>query len=133
MNKVILTNARLVKELELKFSKASGVANISFSVAVKRAFKKDECDFINCKAFGKTAEMMATYLTKGTAFNIEGRIQTGSYDNKEGIRVYTTDVIVDRFEFIATNKKESYERDEMESCTDEVGDIFENGTGDIPF
>lgn len=130
MNKVILTNARLVRDMELKFAKASGIANVSFSVAVKREFKKDESDFINCKAFGKTAETMSTYLGKGTAFNIEGRIQTGSYENSKGDRVYTTDVIVERFEFIATNRNET--NNSPTSIFEEEG-MYEDPKGDIPF
>lgn len=127
MNKVILTNARLTRDIELKFGKDSGTANAIFSVAVKREFKKDESDFINCKAFGKTAEAMSTYLKKGMAFNMEGRIQTGSYENSEGNRVYTTDVIVDRFEFIAVNRNE--ENNSFESALREEN-MYE---GDIPF
>ena len=73
-----------------------------FSLAVDRRFKKDgdqTADFINCVAFGKTGEFIEKYGRKGTKFVVEGRIQTGSYTNKDGQKVYTTDVVVEQVEF----------------------------------
>lgn len=108
MNKVILLG-RICKDIELRYSQ-SGTAFGSFSLAVDRKFSKDkETDFINCKAFGKTAETISKYLGKGRQVVVEGRIQTGSYDNKEGQKVYTTDVMVDSFYFAdsKTSKNES--------------------------
>lgn len=102
MNKVILTNGRLVKDVELKGTIAFQIAR--FTVAVNRQFKKDEADFINCVAFGKKAETIAKFFEKGSPINIEGRLQTGSYE-KDGVKHFTTDVIVDNFEFVASSKK----------------------------
>lgn len=104
MNKVILIG-RLTKDPELRFAAGSGMAISRFSVAVTRPFKKDETDFINCVAFGKTAETISQYLTKGRQIAISGSIRTGSYDAQDGTKRYTTDVAVDSFEFIGSNDK----------------------------
>ena len=123
MNKLCLLG-RLTKDVELRYSQ-SGATFCSFTMAVARQFKKDgqpDCDFITCKSFGKTAEFMAKYLSKGRQIAVEGRIQTGSYDNKEGQKVYTTDVMVDSVYF-ADSKKES----------DNKGDAYEEMPNDLPF
>lgn len=104
MNKVFLMG-RLTKDPNLNFIAGSGLATTRFSVATKRQFKKDEADFIGCVAFGKTAETIAEYLTKGKQIALEGHIKTGSYTNAEGVKIYTTDVIVDKFEFVGYGKE----------------------------
>lgn len=105
MNEVILMG-RFTREPELKFG-ASGVAILGFTLAVNRKFNKEgeekQSDFILCKAFGKTAENMAKFFAKGNLAIVMGRIQTGSYD-KDGQKVYTTDVIVNSFEFSGEKK-----------------------------
>ena len=115
MNKVILTNGRLTKDIELK--EANGLQIARFTVAVKRQFKKDEADFISCVAFGKRAETLAKFFEKGSPINIEGRLQTGSYE-KDGVKHFTTDVIVDNFEFIADSKKVENKNDNNMSFDD---------------
>ena len=100
MNNVNLIG-RVTRDIELHNGQNSTVCK--FSLAVNRRFKKDETDFINCVAFGKTAELISKYVTKGQQFAVSGRIQTGSYD-KDGQRVYTTDVVVESFTFIASGK-----------------------------
>lgn len=105
MNKVILIG-RLTKDPELNYTAGSGTAVCRFSMAVARPFKKDETDFINCVAFGKTGETIAQYLTKGRQLAITGNIRTGSYDAKDGTKRYTTDVVVESFEFIGQGKQE---------------------------
>jgi single-strand DNA-binding protein len=101
MNSVMLMG-RFTKEIELREAKTPFAI---FTIAVDRRYSKEkESDFINCKAFGKTAENMAKFFTKGDLVVVEGRIQTGSYE-KEGKKVYTTDVIVDNFNFTASKKK----------------------------
>lgn len=102
MNNVNLIG-RVTKDIEIRQAGTTNVAR--FTLAVNRQFKKDESDFINCVAFGKTAEIMAQYVKKGHQVGINGRIQTGSYE-KDGARVFTTDVIVDSFDFL-TNKTEN--------------------------
>ena len=95
MNKAILMG-RLTRDPEMKTSGDTKIAK--YTLAVDRRFKKDEADFINCIAFGKGAEFAENYLKKGTKIVATGRIQTGSYENKEGRKVYTTDIIVEEQE-----------------------------------
>ena len=102
MNKVILIG-RLTKDPELRFAAGSGTAVCRFTLAVNRQFKKDETDFINCIAFNKQGEAIAQYLTKGRQLAVVGNIRTGSYDGQDGIKRYTTDVIVENFEFIGNS------------------------------
>lgn len=99
MNKVVLVG-RLVRDPELRFAAGSGNAVSRFTVAVNRQFKKDETDFIGCVAFGKTAEIISQYFTKGKQIAVSGSIRTGSYDAQDGTKRYTTDVAVDSFDFI---------------------------------
>ena len=99
MNKVILIG-RLTKDPELNFAAGSGTAVTRFSLAVTRPFKKDETDFINCIAFGKPAEAISKYLTKGKQLAVTGNIRTGSYEAKDGTKRYTTDIIIESFEFV---------------------------------
>lgn len=99
MNKCVLMG-RLTRDPEVRMSGDTAVAR--FSLAVDRRFKKDgeqTADFISCVAFGKTGEFIEKYGRKGTKFVVEGRIQTGSYTNKDGQKVYTTDVVVEQVEF----------------------------------
>ena len=103
MNKIMLMG-RLTRDPETRYSQGeSQFAIARFSLAVDRRFRKEgdeqTADFINCVAFGRTAEFMERFGRKGTKFVAEGRIQTGSYTNKDGQRVYTTDVVVESVEF----------------------------------
>ena len=102
MNKVILMG-RLTRDPEVRYSQGENASAVArFSLAVDRRFKNDDqpsADFISCVAFGKTAEFFEKFGRKGTKFVIEGRIQTGSYTNKDGQKVYTTDVVVEQAEF----------------------------------
>ena len=102
MNKVILMG-RLTRDPEVRYSQgATATAIARFSIAVDRRFKRDgepDADFINCVAFGRTGEFIERYGHKGTKFVVEGRIQTGSYTNRDGVKVYTTEVVVEEQEF----------------------------------
>ncbi len=103
MNKVILMG-RLTRDPEVRYSQGeSSLAIARFTIAVDRRFKRDaneqSADFISCVAFGKTAEFCERYAHQGTKLVIEGRIQTGSYTNKDGNKVYTTEVVVESTEF----------------------------------
>lgn len=103
MNKAIVTG-RLTKEPKVRYSQtASGnMAIARYTLASDRKFKKDDeqnADFINCIAFGKLGEFAEKYLHKDTKIAVVGRIQTGSYTNKDGNKVYTTDVVVEEQEF----------------------------------
>ena len=103
MNKVILMG-RLTRDAEIRYSQGESATAIArFSLAVDRRFRRDgddqNTDFINCVAFGRTAEFLERFGRKGTKFVLDGRIQTGSYNNKDGQKVYTTDVVVENIEF----------------------------------
>ena len=103
MNKVILMG-RLTRDPEVRYSQGeSSTAVARFSLAVDRRFKRQgddqTADFINCVTFGKTAEFAERYLKQGIKVVGCGRIQTGSYTNKDGQRVYTTDVVLEEVEF----------------------------------
>ena len=102
MNKAILIG-RLTKDPELRYAAGSGTAVCRFTLAVNRPYKKDETDFINCVAFGKIAETIAQYVLKGRQVAITGSIRTGSYENNAGNKIYTTDVVLDGFEFIGNS------------------------------
>ncbi|UBK93106.1 single-stranded DNA-binding protein [Clostridium perfringens] len=99
MNKVVLVG-RLTKDPNCNYA-ASGTAVTRFTLAVNRQFKKDEADFISCIAFGKTAETLGNHMAKGKQVAICGNIRTGSYD-KDGTRIYTTDVVIETFDFLGT-------------------------------
>ncbi len=100
MNRVCLCG-RLTKDPEVRYTQgAESMAIARYTLAVDRR-KKDEnsADFISCVAFGKSAEFAEKYLHKGMKILVEGRIQTGSYTNKDGKKIYTTDVVVESTEF----------------------------------
>ncbi len=101
MNKVILMG-RLTRDPDIRYSQ-DNLAIARFSLAVDRRFKKEgdqqTADFPNCVAFGKTAEFIEKYVKKGTKLCVEGRLQTGSYTNKDGQTVYTTEVVIENAEF----------------------------------
>ena len=103
MNKVILMG-RLTRDPEIRYSQNGDQMCIArYTLAVDRKFKKQgdgqTADFINCIAFGKSAEFAEKYLKQGIKIAVTGRIQTGSYTNKDGNKVYTTDVVVEEHEF----------------------------------
>lgn len=125
-NVVVLTG-RLTSDPEVRYTsgeKPMAVAN--FTVAVNR-IKKDEADFPRCKAFGKTAEFIEKYIKKGSAVEIVGRLQTGSYE-KDGVKHYTTDVIADRVNFsVGAKKEDSAPGEDVPTGFTEIDD------DDIPF
>ena len=106
MNKVSLVG-RLTRDPEVRYTTGEkATATTRFSLAINRRFKNAEgnyeADFINCVAFSKTAEFIEKYFSKGGMIGVVGRIQTGSYTNKDGVKVYTTDVVVDEAEFVGS-------------------------------
>ena len=134
MNKVILMG-RLVKNPEVRQDANGAISMARYTLAVDRMrTKKDEdpgADFINCVAFGKSAEFAKNYLRKGTKLVIEGRIQTGSYVNKNGQKVYTTDVVTERQEF-AESKTASNGVENQQTSTKSTDDGFMNGADGVP-
>ena len=104
MNSVILIG-RITKDIELRYTQQQ-MAVAQFTIAVDR-MKNDEADFPRITAFGKTAENTANYMHKGSKIAVQGRLQTGSYQDKDGKTVYTTDVIADRVEFLDGKKEDA--------------------------
>lgn len=100
MNSVQLTG-RLTRDPEVRYTDG-GMSIARFTLAVNRRFKSEngpDADFIRCVAFGKTAEFIEKYFLQGKKMDLNGRIQTGSYTNQEGNKVYTTDIVVENVEF----------------------------------
>lgn len=103
MNKVVLIG-RLTRDPEIRYSQGEqAIAVARYTLAVDRRFRRDSesqtADFIGCVAFGRQAEFAEKYFRKGTKIAVAGRIQTGSYTNREGQKVYTTEVLVNEHEF----------------------------------
>ena len=135
MNKVLLIG-RLTRDPELNYAAGTGTAVCRFSLAVARPFKKDETDFINCIAFNKTGETIAQYLTKGRQVAVTGSIRTGSYDAKDGTKRYTTDIVVDSFEFIGNSNGNSSQGGPSNNDFNQGGfydDMAPVDDGDCPF
>lgn len=133
MNKVELIG-RLTRDPEVRSSQESTVAR--FSLAVDRRFKKEgqpDADFINCVAFGKTAEFIEKYFKKGNRLGLVGRIQTGSYTNKDGQKVYTTDVVVEEAEFVESKSEASKSAPKVEEDDSGFMNIPEGVDEELPF
>ena len=132
MNRVILSG-RVCKDPEIRTAGETQIAK--FCLAVDRKVKKGEekkTDFINCTCFADKAAFVEKYFHKGDGMNLEGRIQTGSYKNKDGVTVYTTDVIVDTIEFPLSNgKKESAEKPAAKQ--DDFMNIPDDMVDELPF
>lgn len=131
MNEVILSG-RLAKDPEIRYTK-DGTAAGNFTLAVDRRFKREgspEADFPRCTVWGRTAELAEKYLKKGTKIMITGRIQTGSYE-KDGRKIYTTDVIIDNFEFC--EKKADTETTAPDIPDDHFVDVPEGIQEELPF
>lgn len=114
MNNVVLIG-RLTKDPEVKYIPQSETAVVNFTLAVDRPIAKEKtADFIRIVAFSKTAELCERFLTKGKQVAIQGRIQTGSYENKNGDRVYTMDIVADRVEFLGKKDEEKSQEHNQE-------------------
>lgn len=122
MNSVNLTG-RFTRDPDIRYT--DGGATIArFSLAVDRRFKQDggpTADFINCVAFGKTAEFIEKYFQKGMKMEVSGRIQTGSYTNQEGNRVYTTDVVAEQVGFAESKASSQPHSENTTPAPDEDG------------
>ena len=150
INNVVLVG-RITKELDLRYTPA-GKAVARFNLAVNRDFKdangEQQADFPNCQVWGKTAEVMADNLRKGSLISVAGRIQTGSYE-KDGQRIYTTDVVVEKFHFLeakndnanrssgqSNNRAKQQGFDEFNQSADPfsgAGESIDIGDDDLPF
>ena len=140
MNNVVLIG-RLTRDPELRYIPESQNAVATFTLAVDRPFSKEkQADFIRITVFGKQAENCERYLAKGRLTAVQGRIQTGSYKNKEGVTVYTTDVIADRVEFLEWGDRAGSEYgfgldNNQNKIAPEIPDGFQalDDDDDIPF
>ena len=139
INRVVLAG-RTTRDLELRNTK-SGTSVCSFTLAVERNFKSKngdrEADFISCIAWKKTAEVMSQYVKKGSVIGVDGRIQTRSYDNRDGQRVYVTEVVVDNFSFLGGSSKGS-QGSKNKQPSSQSNDPFDSNeqtdvTDDLPF
>lgn len=143
LNTVTLVG-RIVKELDLKYT-STGKAVARFTLAVNRDFKDangdTKADFPSCQVWGKTAEVMADNLRKGSLIDVTGRVETGSYE-KNGQKIYTTDIVVEKFHFL-DSKKDSMSNDQTNQSSargnHQSRDPFANGESidiqdeDLPF
>lgn len=130
INNIVLTG-RLTKDVDLRYT-STGTAVGSFTLAVDRKFKgqngEKETDFINCIIWRKSAETFSEYTRKGLLVGIQGRIQTRSYDNQQGQRVYVTEVVVENFTFLEfKNAKNDHQNDFQSSTAD-----YSNNTANRP-
>lgn len=141
MNKVILVG-RLTKDPELKTT-TNGKSVATFSVAVDRRFKQDDqptADFFNIVSWGRQAEVITQYLGKGRQIALSGRLQSRSYTAQDGSKRYVTEVVLEEFDFIGSNQKESSgsaptpapaQQDQI--GIDEDFHLIPEGDDDVPF
>ena len=128
---------RLSKDPDIRYStgeKSTAVAR--FTLATDRKFKKDgepTADFINCIAFGKTAEVIEKWVHKGTKVAVIGHIQTGSYTNKDGQKVYTTDVMIEEVEFCESKGNNNSNQSAPQESNDNFMNIPDSIDEKLPF
>ena len=136
MNRVIMIG-RLVKEHDIRYSQGAPATCVArYTLAVDRKFKQEgqpTADFINCIAFGKLGEFAEKYLHKGVKIAVTGRIQTGSYKNKDGNTVYTTDVVVEEQEFCESKSQSNSQSQPAPSNDNSWMDIPDGIEDSLPF
>ena len=144
MNSVVLIG-RLTRDPELSYTPGNQTAVCKFTIAVDRPRRNGEdtgADFIRITVWGRQAETCDRYLSKGRQVAVSGRIQTGSYKNREGVTVYTTDVVADRVEFLGqgqgsaggnTNTNSFEQSEPVMGGFDDLPDTFQAAEDDIPF
>ncbi len=136
MNNCVILG-RLVRDPDIRYTQGNNsMAVAKFTLAVDRRIKKDgeaSADFINCVAFGKTAEVIEKHVYKGNKIAVAGHIQTGSYTNKEGQKVYTTDVIVDAMDFCESKSSSGNNSAGRPADTGDFMNIPEGIEEDLPF
>lgn len=148
MNSVVLIG-RLTRDPEVRYTSASQMAVATFTLAIDRPVRaggERQTDFPRVTVFGKQAENCEKYLAKGRLVGVQGRLQTGSYQNRDGATVYTTDVVADRVEFLewgdrparsgnyAPQQTSQYSQPAREeSFMDEMPDSFQAIDEDVPF
>ena len=135
MNKTILVG-RLTADPEVRYTQGQNTTAVArFTLAVDRKYKTDggqSADFIGCVAFGKTAEFIEKYFRKGLKIALDGRIQTGSYTDKDGVKRYTTDVVAESVEFAESKRTDGTQTTGEQPAGDWVN-IPENVDVELPF
>lgn len=121
MNRIIISGGLTAKP-ELKYT-SNGIAVSKFTVAVSRIKKEEGADFINCVAWKQTAELITKYLDKGSRVLIDGKLQTSTYEKKDGSKGHITEVLVQNVEFIGNKKKEESTEEVSKGETEQV-DIY---------
>ena len=136
MNKIILCG-RLARDPEVRYSQGDKpMAVAKYTLAVDRKIKgnnEQTADFINCVAFGKLGEFAEKYLKKGTKLIVTGRIQTGSYTNKDGNKVYTTDVMIEEMEFCESKNANGGNTSQQNTNSDGFMNIPDGMDEELPF
>lgn len=135
MNKVILMG-RLTRNPDVRYSQNNDqqMCIARYTLAVDRRGKDAGADFISCVAFGKNGEFAEKYLKQGTKIAVSGRIQTGSYTNKDGQKVYTTDVVAEEQEFAESKSSEGSQKEPAEApASDGFISVPEGIENDLPF
>ena len=133
MNNVILSG-RLTRDPEVRYSQNGNEDRVvaRYTLAVDRVYSKEnqQADFINCVEFGKLAEFAEKYFYKGIKLIVRGRIQTGSYTNRDGVKIYTTDIIVESHEF--AESKRTSEQNSNAPISNDVPAVGSDGFMNIP-
>ena len=137
MNKVILMG-RMTRDPAVRYTQGEKPTAVArYTLAVNRQFKRQgeqDADFINCIAFGKAAEFAEKYFRQGIRIVVSGRIQTGSYTNRDGVKTYTTDVVVDEQEFAESKSKEQQSEQPKETpSSDGFMNIPDGLDEELPF
>ena len=136
MNRVIMIG-RLARDPEIRYSQGANTTCVAkYTLAVDRKFKQDgqpNADFINCIAFGKLGEFAEKYLHKGVKIAVTGRIQTGSYKNKDGNTVYTTDVVIEEQEFCESKSQSNSQPQPAQSNDNSWMSIPDGISEELPF
>lgn len=139
MNKLCLIG-RITKDPEIRYT-ANNIAVATFSLAINRTYKNADggydADFINCIAFRNTADLLGKYVHKGDQLGIEGHIQTRNYDDKDGKKVYVTEIVVDSLDFTGNKKSETTQTATQETTQNDpykdFGEAIEISDDDLPF
>lgn len=130
MNKVVLVG-RLTRDPDIRYSQGEGASAVArYTLAIERKFKRDNeptADFIPCVVFGRSAEFVEKYFRQGMRVSISGRIQTGNYTNKEGVKVYTTEVIVEDQEFAESRAEREATRESSQQAQAAPTSLSPNG------
>lgn len=135
MMNVVAIAGRMVRDADLRFTN-SGKAAANFTLAVDNPFNKDDAQFISCTSWGNQAEALANYTNKGSKVGVEGRLETRSYENKEGKNVFVTEVIANRTSFLDSKKDSQQNTQNNQQQNDpfaDKGEPVDIEDSDLPF